>query len=392
MYYLTSSRISCYLASLGAYQEVGVPLLALYDGVISALQCCDDLGFYLYASTIGVMTGCDPITAVRLLFAGLMGVFFLLTTLALVALVKNRWGYGVVIVGMSYFAYTMWEVSYVYLPTMLPFLGIPLVMLAQKRRSARLYWVTFFLLGFFGAIADLMRIYSLLPVALFFVSFLMFDRTFSVRKKLIAIAIFLVGYAIPYAHFSYAIYQRDQYLMEHNLEPGRVDQHVLWHNIYIGFGFLQNSYGIAWDDECGEKHARLLVPGIKEHEKVYGTPQYEGLVRKLVINLVKKDFRFVIKTLFAKAGVIVFFFLLYLGLLGLLAAFFVPKPWYVEVGFLSAAGVSALPGILTLPEKVYITGFIACTFIYSIYTIILFLNNDGFNHVVTWIKARKKQG
>ena len=374
---MIAGRIANLLATFFSYKKYGIFLLREKNGVISALNCCDDLGFFTYVPMISSALSIDPIIGSKILFFGIIGLFFTVVGISFIVLSRTINGYGVITLGLYRLIAPLRHLNDVYIAYILPFLAIPLLLLALEKKHKKLFLVSFFIAGLTGGIADVMRIYAFLPVIVFFLIILIFNSTFRRYKKILPLLALMSGYAIPYAHFKYVIHKRDTFLEQRNAkEEETSNMHVFWHNMYIGFGYLANKHDITWNDSCGEAHAREVIPGVE-----VGTQAYERTIRNLIFNLIKTDRYFVFITLFAKLGAVLFFFFLYLGFLGLFAAYFVPKAWYIELAFLCCAGVGALPGILTLPETAYLMGFITCTALYTMYSIIYFLNNNGFERV-----------
>jgi hypothetical protein len=371
-------RIVNLVATFAAYTKYGVLLLYEKTAILSPLKCCDDLGLFMYVPLISSLFSVDPLVGTKIFFFSVVALFFIVTGGSLFFLSRTMLGYGVVACGLYRLMAPLKQLSDVYIAYMVPFLSIPLLLLALEKKHKNLFLISFFMCGLVGGFSDIIRIYAALPVIVFFLIILVFNSTFVRFKKVIPLAVLLLGYAIPYAHFTYVIHQRDIFLKQHafGLDEDLENIHVFWHNMYIGFGFLDNKYGIVWEDSCGEAHARKVIPGVE-----VGTQAYESTIRDLIVNLIKTDRYFVANVLFAKLGVLLFFFLLYFGFLGLLAAYFVPKVWYVEVAFLCCAGISAAPGLLTLPVTAYFMGFITCTVLYTVYSIVHFLNNNGGRQV-----------
>ena len=370
-------RIVNLLATYASYIKNGI-LLSIEDKhTVFALKCCDDLGLFMYVPWFSSFFDLDPLQGVRIFFLGITIVFFLVTSISFLAMVKNIWGYLAISLGLYRLTDPLRQLSYVYLGYLFPFMAIPVLLVALEKKHKNLFLFSFFLCGLVAGFSDILRILSALPVILFFLIILCFNSTFVRFKKIIPLAIFLAGYAIPYGHFKYVIHKRDTFLKEHNsINNTLPDAHIFWHNMYIGFGFLANKHDITWEDSCGARHARQVLPGVE-----VGSKDYEDITRTFIINLIKTDRYFVANALFAKFGVLIFFFLLYLGFLGILAAYFVPKAWYIEFAFFCCAGMSAMPGILTLPVTAYFMGFITCTSIYTIYSLIWFFNNNGIKEI-----------
>ena len=370
-------RIVNLVATFAAYTKYGVLLLYEKSAILSPLKCCDDLGLFMYVPLISSLVSVDPLVGTKIFIFAVTALFFIVTGGSLFFLSRTMLGYGVVACGLYRLMAPLKQLSDVYIAYMVPFLSIPLLLLVLEKKHKNLFLISFFVCGLVSSFSDIIRIYASFPVIVFFLIVLLFNSTFVRFRKAIPLAFLLLGYAIPYGHFRYVLHQRDAFLAREGIAKGEVSNaHVFWHNMYIGLGFLANKHDIIWNDSCGEAHARKIIPGVE-----VGTQAYESTIRDLIVNLIKTDRYFIANVLFAKLGILLFFFLLYWGFLGLLAAYFVPKVWYVEVAFVCCAGISAAPGLLTLPVTAYFMGFITCTVLYTIYSILWFLNNNGYTQV-----------
>lgn len=184
------------------------------------------------------------------------------------------------------------------------------------------------------------------------------------------LGLLLAGLAASQAHFAALFQERDRFLASPASRPLALPPHLtvktvpgadrpVWHCIYIGFGFMHNSYGIRYEDSCGEQKVLQCRPGT-----TYFSKEYEQTLKEEVFRLWQKDPTFVNSTLAAKCGVLVYY-LLRAGGLGLLAAVFVPAVLTIDLGFLLAAAFYALPGLLVMPFEWYVLGLLATAAVYT---------------------------
>lgn len=68
-----------------------------------------------------------------------------------------------------------------------------------------------------------------------------------------------------------------------------------WHSILIGMGYIENEYGLFYDDNCGRELIGRLYPDVE-----YASTEYEECCKKVVLQILAEDPMFVIKGLFAK--------------------------------------------------------------------------------------------
>ena len=373
---MISGRRAGLVGSYEALKKYGVYLLSQVGDTFVPCISVDDPGFFLYVPLLSNVLGVDVLEGASIFVALIslsVGIAFaaLAIFLGRSLLAKIT---GLLIACLI--ALKINTVCDVYSGLALAFVPLPFLLIAFERKSYQWLFMGVFLLGFLGSVSGLIRSWSELPVYLFGGIFLFFDPYFSKNKKLIALLFALMGAALPLAHYQYVLYKKNHFLISQQLEPVEKMGHHFWHNVYIGFGFTRNPYGIIWADECSVMAARKIVPGISE-----GNPEYNAIKRRQVIDFLKNDRHFFFTSLFARFGVIVMFFLVWFGWLGLLCSYFYSKPWYQECAFFLAFATSALPGLITLPVFQYIEGFVVCTVLYVIYSLIIALNAGMINDV-----------
>jgi hypothetical protein len=62
----------------------------------------------------------------------------------------------------------------------------------------------------------------------------------------------------------------------------RMEQHGAWHNLYIGLGAVNNSFGIVWDDANGVEAVKKIDPSI-----VYLSNEYYAVLRRQYFRIVR---------------------------------------------------------------------------------------------------------
>lgn len=359
------SRLEILHRTIDAFYKTGIVLLNYVHGAWEGLSGGDDLGYFFYTTYLAYITGYAAQQASMVFFLGIIVLSFLLLFIALFVFSPSYLSALLITGGLFRLWMPLQELNHLYVAYFFAFSVIPLVLLLQKKRTL------FFIIsmssgvGVVLGIADRVRIYAALPVLVFIGIYILGNILITRRHKVYVLLCVALGYGAVYEHFFYKLQQRNLFLKKQRCQVPQTHAHLFWHNIYAGFGYLQNPYGIEWSDTCCAQAALQ-----KNNQAVYATPLYDKTVKQLVLQLCREKKYFVLTTLFAKLGVVFYFFLLYFGWLGLVAAYYVPKPWYIECAFLGAAGVSALPGLLTLPVTAYLVGFISCTIIYTLYSVL----------------------
>ncbi len=135
---------------------------------------------------------------------------------------------------------------------------------------------------------------------------------------------------------------------------------LFWHSIYIGFGYLNNPRGIEYKDSAAFDKVRSISPDTVVYSK-----EYVEILKGEIFRIIGTHKNFVLHTVFAKIGVMLFFFL-YSANLGLIAAYYYPKKRALESAFLIAILFSTAPGILVMPFRSYILGYIALSLFYGL--------------------------
>jgi hypothetical protein len=244
--------------------------------------------------------------------------------------------------------------------------AVPLLLQSlSSEREDRAVWCNAAALGTAGVIfglAHLVRSHSATGLLLFAIILLLFGTAVRAwHKRLLLVAIVLVGFMLPLLYMNHVADTRDAFLKAHQPDYRKVlRQHPFWHTVYIGLGYLSNDYGLAYKDIVAAKKAHELAP-----DALYCSPEYETALKTAVIDLLRQDPIFVMGTLLAKFGAVLVYFL-FAANFGLLAAIRYPKPWAVEVAFVAGLAFNALFGLLAIPRLSYLEGFIAFAMLYGV--------------------------
>lgn len=368
------------LAIYETYKKIRIPLLSQKGAIWGSFSGSDDPGYFLYVPLLSFFLNIPILVGAQTLTLLLCSLLFSSFSL-LCIYVSSSWLTSVVsILCIFPLIFKLITVCDVYIAPAAAFIPLGLFLIVINEKYKKWLYVSGFLTGIFSSALSLIRSYSALPVLVFVYIVLFFSNIFSKKRKIIALCFLILGYLIPCIHYSYALQKKNRYLNSQGIVQAKDSRHGFWHNIYIGFGFTRNPYKIIWHDICSLQAAQKVKPGIKEGNKVY-----EGIVKNLVFDLLKKDRHFFFTSLFARLGVVAMFFLIWFGWFGLLCSYFFPKPWYEELSFIIALGISGLPGILTIPCFEYLTGFITCTVLYTIYSFIFALNNGMIEQIRRWL-------
>lgn len=138
-----------------------------------------------------------------------------------------------------------------------------------------------------------------------------------------------------------------------------------WHNIYIGFGYFDNPYGIEYLDECAVEAVKRIDANIP-----YYSDEYFSTCKMLVLELIKNDFAFCCISLIKKliwiiggigivtlrrAGRILMVLMEVIYLLkekGTINSF-LKKHIYIALYALIVGVIGLVPSVLTAPNIIY---------------------------------------
>ena len=199
----------------------------------------------------------------------------------------------------------------------------------------------------------------------------------------------MASYSVPIKYYDFEIMKRDQFLFSRDRNyQGNIDSHSIWHTVFIGFGYLNNRFGIEYKDENGIMSAQKINPNV-----VYLSKEYEAILKNLVFDFIIEEPHFVFSTIFAKMGHIFMYFLFYANI-GLLCALFYRKNIYLDLSFAGALCFGALIGILSMPKPTYLFEFITFSAIFGIvsidHAIKCGLRKDISNITTSWLKMSRR--
>jgi hypothetical protein len=355
--------------NLAGYLKTGVPLIE-FDGTrLLPSFTADDIGIYVLIPKIAALFNISLESAIDMFFYGLLfgscvigiiGVFYLYQSwferfvgcTGLLLLTRFSVAVGDVYLAFSACCMSLlpWAFYYFY----------------KKEKFTFCSLVYIFLAGFSISLCHYIRAYSGFAVFLT-LCILVFFYDCSWQKKLVISFCFFLGIIPPVLYMKKMYHDAKTYVNHHMPEAvlGE-DRHVFWHNVYIGFGFLDfmNPDDICYDDSCGMKKVASIDPTVTIEQ----TQKYESILKKEVFKLIRYHWKFVLMTIFAKLGILIFFMLKFANF-GLLAAWFYRKTLILELAFLVGLLFNSLFPLLVMPMHEYTLGFICYATLYGIISI-----------------------
>jgi len=348
--------------ALVGYNRSHVPLVSDASGVLAPAGTVDDFGAYYLIPQIATRFGLslrrsiDVFYLSILLTALALGIFG--CSFALRTTVCKLWSAAELVL-VTALAYSYGDVYILLAATAIAI--VPLTIYAIATRSVAFVATVVFASGAAISTANAIRSYSGIGVLLF-VLCLMLTRFIGARRhKVFLVLCLLCGLTLPQLWFTSALSKRDRFLRAVCPDyPALSSTHVFWHAAYAGFGFLRNDVVTGYDDRVTYDKVQSIAPGT-----VYGSAEYERILRREVYLILRRYPRLVLYTVAAKLGVILALFLLFSNV-GLIGARIAPKPLGLEIAFWLGIAFNGLFGILIVPLVAYLLGLIAFATLYGV--------------------------
>jgi hypothetical protein len=366
------SRLEMLQAAVAGYQKTGMALVGYQNGAILPAGWNDDVGMYYVVPKLMSWFHLSLNIATDVFLWGIIVGAYILGVVGILLLCKTIVGKvsGIIVLLLL----TLLSIKHgdVYVMNMSAVLAVVPYMtyVLTRMKFNRWTWVLTAVAGLLLGYAEFVRAGSARGSLLLILVLLLGYKLASTKLRAALIAVFLVSFFIPKLHFGILFAQRDAYVKEHaTTEVSLTQQHPLWHSIYIGLGYLPNSYGLEYRDEIGFAAAEKVSPGV-----VMYSAEYESILKTKSIQFVKDHPGFFVKTLIIKAkntyftpldprGVSIMALFFLLGIIGAIWAR--PKAiitWAYAVGAL----VYGLIGLIVVPFPYYIFGYMAVALLYAI--------------------------
>jgi len=362
---LMPCRLLMLVQALEGYLHTGVPLVALCKGQVSAAAAvgADDFGLYYWGSLIGGWIQCDAQEAASWCVVLLLTMSFIFATTGCMVLARKWWKGLLCVPFLLIVGALSWWVGDVYVASVCAGSLIPWCIIAHKKKSFSGALAVYVLAGWGLAELNFIRSFAGLPAIVFFFLALVTVHSFASVKKLLLGLALCFGFAGATVRINNVLKVRDAYLTSQGVVPGcALKQHVFWHTIYIGLGYIHNDLGLRYDDAVGIALEKKY-PGI-----IYPSSEYENVCQQECFDLIKKHPNYVMTNFAAKGGVVLYYLLLFAGW-GFLLSFFYPRVWQWELPWWGALCTSALPGMMAIPCNAYLLGFITCCVLYALFLV-----------------------
>jgi len=347
------------LAGIG---QTGVPLVAVNGAILGPSGGLDDVGSYFLIPKFSALFGLPLPRAIDLFYDTLLVFGFLAGAVGFLVLYEKPLTRSVALVGLFALTVLAYHVGDVYVFFFLTaVIATPWTLVLMRSPEGSLMAVFLAMLGVLLGTANAVRGHAGTAALLFSCLLIFFQVSARTTRKLILFLCLLGGMVVPKLFFAREVARRDAFLSTQCPGYGTLSaQHPMWHVVFLGFGYLQNDYGISWSDGAAYQKVQSIAPGT-----TYGSVRYEQILRREVLQLVRQHPWFVFLTVTSKLGVVLA--LVALGInIGALAAISTPKPWAVELSFWTAILFSGLFALLAIPAPAYLLGLISFAVLYGI--------------------------
>jgi hypothetical protein len=354
------------LAGIG---QTGVSLVAVNGAILGPSGGLDDVGSYFLIPKFAALFGLALPRAIDLFYDTLLGFGFLAGAVGFLVLYEKPLTRTVALVGLSALTVLAYHVGDVYVFFFItPLVATPWTLVLMRRPEGSLLGMFLAVLGVLLGTANAVRSHAGTAALLFSCPLIFFQLSARTSKKLILFLCLLGGMIVPKLFFGREVARRDAFLSAHCPGYGALSaRHPMWHVVFLGFGYLQNDYGISWNDEVAYQRVQSVAPGT-----TYGSVHYEQILRHEVLQLLRQHPWFVFLTVASKLGVVLALVALSVNM-GALATISAPKPWAVELSFWTAILFSSIFVLLAIPAAPYSLGLISFAVLYGIVSVGFYL-------------------
>ena len=360
------TRYEALVATIAGYEQTGVPLIGLADGRYVAAGYSDSKGLHYVIPRVIESCGLSLDAAIDAVLYGVLLAGFVVGGMGLLRLFQTTRqrliATGQLVLLLAYSLFALGDVYVFGVAATIAVVPWALLLLrecSQPRRAAAFCLIA----GLIAGLSHQFRAQSGTAAAVL-VILLIWMAARPVRFRAVLTAAFCGAALLPGLWFERLAENRDAFLAEHSPAYFSETQEAYggapWHSIYIGFAFLTNPYVSAYLDEVAMARVGEVSP-----DAAYLSREYQSILRQDVLDLVRNHPGFVLRTLSAKAGAVLFWVLLF-GNFGLLAALARPGWSRLDVAFGAAALPAAAPGLLVMPLPHYVSSLLALATVYGV--------------------------
>jgi hypothetical protein len=294
-------RLSQLGSSMDMINHHGPPLTAARDGNPSSfypLAIDDDRGGFVYLPLAAHFLGTRDIDALLkwsfiIFFASLL-LAYPLVLYEITGSVTAAFAAPPILLGHSMFLRTS---GFFWLPAWANLALLPILLLMNRRWRQSWLWLLV-PLAVVASFASSVRANAGLGFLIGAIV-LIIARVHLWRVRLPITALVILAYLSVSSFAMHAVQvQRDE-VVGHDFTSPYPNGHPLWHNLYMGLGYLRNPYGIRIKDAAAVAAARKENP-----TAAFPTKEYEETLRKVYFKTVAHHPEFVAREYLVKAGIV----------------------------------------------------------------------------------------
>ena len=389
---INSSRLELLEGALRAYKKIGIDFIGMSeDGTPFSVVLNDDVGIFYFIPKIALLFDLSVYKSAEFFFGCLLALSSIVAALSFLFLYKN---YSSKFISIFFLFFLSIEtikfvsVGSVHAVCVLGVIPLSLCCFTRKKLKLSFISLLFVFVGVLVGYCHFLRAYCHVAPVLFFLTILFFSKLYETHKKIILVLSLLLGILIPYCHIKLNLNESKNYLTSCGVECNGLEGHIFWHSLFAGMGYLSNSSGFKWDDRTVTDKVNQMFPN-----SFFGTnpSEYDKTVKKCFFKtfLNRNLCWFVVETIFAKLGVLFYFFLWYANF-GLIFAFFYRKPLFIDFAFFIALAFSSLFCFVSIPVVEYAGGFIYISKLYRIISICFAIENGLLRDIKNYITRKYK--
>jgi hypothetical protein len=367
------SRYAALSDALRGYQKTGISLVAFNGRSYYPAGAPDDPGSYYLIPRLSSLLNLSLDRSIDLFYFSVLALAFVIGTVGFFAGLSTKRGKWLGLLWLGVVGSCAYQAGDVYVVSTLPVAVVPWLLYLPERHYGWSLPVFLFAEGMVIGLANTIRAHSVTALLILTLCILFFRIRARTARKGLLVFVLLIGLAVPQVWLRELVGKRDVFLATACPNCPKIPaEHLFWHPTYLGFSFLTNPYVPAYDDALAYRRVQAVAPGA-----VSGSAEYEHVLRREVLALVRHHPVFVTITFAAKTGVIIFV-VVAVANIGLLAGVLYRKPWPVEIGFWLAIAYSSLPGLLAIPSHSgYMLGLVTFASLYAVVSTDFALSNGA---------------
>ncbi len=369
--------------SIVGYEKTGIPLVSFDGTSFKPTGYADDLGLYYFVPKIVDIFEVTLDQAVNIVLFGVIFSSFIIGLLCLFYLFKSKVTRIFALASLSLISFISYKVGgiYIFAPA-IAISAVPIFLIVARDENLTKKGLIFILFaGIAIGISNSFRVHSGTPIAIFCLITLLLGARFGRVEKTVSLAVLIVGLLIPAIYLSIILDSRDAFLTKKI--PGYqkpIRHNTPWHSIYIGFGFLNNPFGIEYKDQVAISKVNAVSKNVE-----FASEEYERILKVEVHNLIKEHPYFTFMTLASKVGVVLCFFIIFANI-GIPSSFIYRKPLWLDMAFALTIISQSLQGITVMPYHQYLLGFFAMSALFCVVSINDAINNGALGKLTALIE------